>query len=240
MEKQNRGCLRVASRRSPLALRQVDEVVGILKDFYPHIKSQTICIDTYGDIDRLTPISDIEGSDFFTREIDEALLQGEADLAVHSAKDLPEKIPEGLFIAAITESIDPYDALVARDNLKLSQLAQGAKIGASSQRRKRQLKAYREDFQIIDIRGNIEERLQLFDSSVDRGLWTVDYKLDAVIIAACALKRLGLEHRISQSLPFEILRPHPLQGSLAVVTRCEDKDLIRLLARIDTREKVFA
>src|SRR3989338_2044462 len=113
---------KVGTRTSPLALKQGNEVIACLKVFYPGIEFNIVGIDTYGDKDRLTPISDIEGTDFFTREIGEAILDGEIDFAVHSAKDMPDEIPKGLCIAAITESIDPYDALVSKDNLKLDEL----------------------------------------------------------------------------------------------------------------------
>ena len=216
---------RVGTRTSPLALRQVEEVIGFLREFYPDIKTEIIGIDTYGDKDKITPISEMEGTDFFTREIEEALLKGEIDLAVHSAKDLPDKIPEGLYLAAITKSIDPYEALVSRNNRKLSEIPYGAEIGASSQRRKTQLKAYRNDFKMVDIRGNIQERLHRLDQG----------DLEAVIVAACALVRLGLEERITERISFKILKPHPWQGSLAIETREEDTDLIKLLSKIDTR-----
>ena len=201
---------RIGTRKSPLALKQVDEAITFLKESDPESRFEIVGIDTYGDKDKVTPISNIEGTDFFTREIEEALLKGEIDLAVHSAKDLPDVIPAGLYVAAVTKSIDPYDALVSKGNLKLDELPFGARIGTSSLRRKQQLKSYRNDFKIVDIRGNIEERLKLLDN---------DSKLDAIVIATCALVRLGLEDRISQRIPFEILRPHPLQGSLAIETR---------------------
>lgn len=207
--------IRIGTRTSPLALKQVEEVVKTLKIFSPSARYEIVGIDTYGDKDKITPISEIEGSDFFTREIDEALLKGKIDFAVHSAKDLPEPIPKGLTIAAITKSIDPYDALVSKDNLKIDELKKQAKVGASSQRRKTQLKKYRADFQLVDIRGNIEERLELLDKN-----WQTE--LDAIVVAACALVRLGLENRIAQRIPFEILTPHPLQGSLAIVVRKDE------------------
>lgn len=210
---------KIGTRTSPLALRQVDEIIGHLKEFYPDIKVEVVGIDTYGDKDKITPISDIEGTDFFTREIDEALLRDEVDFAVHSAKDLPDEMTEGLFVAAITRSIDPDDALVSKYNLDIDSLREDARIGVSSQRRKEQLKAYRKDFQIIDIRGNIQERLDRLDKD----------NLDAIVVAACALVRLGLEHRITQRLHSYILKPHPLQGALAVVVKDTRKDLVNLL-----------
>jgi len=225
---------RIGARKSPLSLKQVEEIIQKLKLFYPHFSYEIVGIDTTGDKDKITPISEIEGSDFFTKEIEEALLKGEIDpstsfringegsrtidFAVHSAKDLPDRIPKGLIIAAITKSIDPYDALVSKGNLRIDQLPKGAKIGASSMRRKIQLKKYREDFQIIDIRGNIQERLEKLDKD----------GLDAIVVAACALVRLGLEDKITQRIPFEILTPHPLQGCLAIEIREDDYKLRNL------------
>ncbi len=209
---------KIGTRTSSLALKQVEEVLGALKKFYPAVGISIVGIDTYGDKDKTTPVSKIEGSDFFTREIDEALLNGKIDFAVHSAKDLADNLREGLVIAAITDSIDPYDVLVSKSGLRLDELRYGAKIGTSSLRRKRQLKNYRKDFQIVDIRGNIEERLRKLDET----------DLDAIVIAAAGLIRLGLENRITQRIPSDILRPHPLQGRLAVEARRDDEDIIRL------------
>ncbi|MCM8830962.1 MAG: hydroxymethylbilane synthase [Candidatus Omnitrophica bacterium] len=218
---------RIGTRRSPLALRQVEEILEGLREFYPDFKARIIGIDTYGDKDRVTPISQVEGTDFFTKEIEEALLRNEIDLAVHSAKDLPDKIPDGLIIVAITKSIDPYDALVVKEGCtykSLSELPNGAKIGTSSQRRKEQLRKYRNDFVIVDIRGNIEERIYKLDTSVD---------LDAIVIAAAGLLRLGLEHRITERIPFDILKPHPLQGSLAIETRRDNYKIIELFSNLE-------
>ena len=217
---------RIGTRTSPLALRQVEEILRALRKFYPGFKAEVISIYTYGDRDKITPISEIEGTDFFTKEIDEALLKSRVDFAVHSAKDLPEQIPEGLYIVAITKSIDSYDALVSKNDLSLEELPFGARIGTSSLRREQQLKSYRDDFEIIDIRGNIQERLEKLDNG----------NLDGIVIAVCALVRLGLENRVTQRIPFEILKPHPLQGALAIVTRAEDSKLHSLLSVIDSRE----
>ncbi len=211
--------IRVGTRRSPLALRQAEEVWGNLRKAYPDIKLEIIGIETYGDKDKTTPISEIEGTDFFTREIEEALLKNDIDFAVHSAKDLPDKILQGLTVAAITKSLSPYDALVSKERFKINELPKGAKIGVSSLRRKTQLKKYRDDFQLIDIRGNIQERLEKLDTD----------GLDAIVVAACALVRLGLEERITQRIPFKILKPHPLQGSLAIEVRENNIQLINLL-----------
>jgi hydroxymethylbilane synthase len=220
---------RVGTRRSPLALKQVEEVIAALKSFYPESGYEIMGIDTYGDKDKRTPISDIEGTDFFTREIDEALLRATIDFVVHSAKDLPEVMDFRLTVAAITKSRDQDDALVAKGNLRIDQLPSGARVGVSSRRRKTQLTRYRADLEPVDIRGDIIERLKRLDSD----------NLDAIVVAACALVRLGLEYRITQRLPHCILRPHPLQGALAIVTRSQDKELLDLLKVLNVPKKEF-
>ncbi len=218
--------LRIGTRTSPLALKQVEEVLGYLRDCGVTLNAEIVGIDTAGDRDRSVPISEMEGTDFFTGEIEEALLNRRVDIAVHSAKDLADSLPEGVRVAAVTRCIDRCDALISKNNLPLEKLPRGAKVAASSSRRKKQLKSYRDDLDIVDIRGNVEERLKKFDES----------GLDAMVLAACGLKRLGLEHRIAQRIPVEILEPHPLQGRLAVETRREDTGLAGIFSRIDTRK----
>jgi len=186
-------------------------------------------IDTCGDKDTKTPISKIEGSDFFTREIDKALMEGRIDFAVHSAKDLPDITRDGLTVAAVTESVDPRDALVSKYNLRLNELPLRATIGTSSRRRQEGLRKYRSDFRIIDIRGNIGKRLQ--------ELYVNDH-LQAIIIAVAGLLRLKLAHKITQKVPLDILAPHPLQGRLALVAGKDNKKLVKLLSTIDSRESV--
>tara|TARA_B100000315_G_C14411338_1_gene511146 strand:+ start:129 stop:824 length:696 start_codon:yes stop_codon:yes gene_type:complete len=223
---------RIGTRTSPLALKQVDEVLESLRKFYPDIKAEVVGIDTYGDKDKQTPISDIEGSDFFTKEIDQALISGQIDFAVHSAKDLADTLNESLLLAAVTDSIDPYDVIVSKGDVQLNDLAKGAKIGTSSKRRKEQIKKYRPDFEIIDIRGNIGQRLKLLDES----------GLDAVLLAAAGLIRLGLEERISQRISISIVQPHPLQGALAIVVKKASNELLKLLSVLDQsnlKSKVF-
>ena len=185
---------KIGIRTSPLALEQAKEILANLRKYYPGFKAEIVGMDTYGDKDRITPISEIEGGDFFTGEIDKALLRGTIDFAVHSAKDLPDKLEDGLTVAAITKSIDSCDVLVSKSGLKLDKLPSGAKIGTSSLRRKEQLRSYRRDFEIVDIRGNIEERLKLVDSkqkNINHQPSTINYKLDldAIVIAAAGLIR---------------------------------------------------
>ncbi|MCM8810597.1 MAG: hydroxymethylbilane synthase [Candidatus Omnitrophica bacterium] len=222
----NQKKIRIGTRPSKLALKQVEEVVKLLGLESFEIKKY----DTSGDRDKITPISEIEGTDFFTDTIEKALIEREIDIAVHSAKDLPDKIKDGLIIAAITKSIDPYDVLVVRKGLNyknLLELPYHAKIGTSSKRRKEQLKKYRNDFIIVDIRGNIEERIEKLDTGSD---------LDAIVIAGAGLIRLGLEDRITQRIPFEILKPHPLQGCLAIETQKDNYEIINLVKKINIRK----
>ncbi|MCF7916748.1 MAG: hydroxymethylbilane synthase [Candidatus Omnitrophica bacterium] len=216
---------KIGSRTSSLALRQVDEILARLITFYPDFKAKVVGIKTYGDRDQKTPISEIEGTDFFTREVDQYLVDKKIDFAIHSAKDLPDQLKKGVKVAALTESIEPRDVLVAKNNLKLGELPYGAVIGTSSKRRKVQLKNYRKDFKIVDIRGNIPKRLKILKDKNSR--------LDAIVIAAAGLIRLGSQDEISQKLPFEIMQPHSLQGSLAITIRKEDVKLNRILNILD-------
>lgn len=217
----------IGSRNSPLAIAQVKEVIQLLGD--TNIEFEIKTYDTSGDIDKNTPISQVEGTDFFTDTLESALLKNEIDIAVHSAKDLPDVIPSGLEIVCITETIDPYDVLVSKNNLKLDELPRKAKIATSSNRRKEQLKKYRPDFQIVDIRGNIEERLLKLNNS----------DIDAIVIASAGLIRLGLEKRITQKIPFDIIQPHPLQGSLAIETKYNNFEIIKMFNKLDTRKKIL-
>lgn len=216
---------RIGTRTSSLALKQVDEVLAAIRKYYPLIKTEVVGVTTYGDRDKITPISDIEGTDFFTCDIDDALLSGKIDFAVHSAKDLPCKLKDELTIVAVTKSVDPYDVLISKSGIKLNCFPPGAKIGTSSFRRKQELKKYRGDFVIVDIRGNIEERIEKLEKT----------DLDGIVIAAAGLIRLGLESKITQRISFKVLRPHTLQGSLAVVVREDDLRLTDLFSVIDSR-----
>ena len=197
--------LKVGTRPSSLALKQVEEIQKLM----PGLSFEVVKIQTLGDKDKLTQISEVEGSDFFTREIDQALFSGEIDLAIHSSKDLPDKLTQGLVVFLETESRSAFDALVSRGDFKLLDLPTGYRIGSSSQRRKEQIKLLRPDLLIIDIRGTIEERLKLIETG----------KIDALIVAHAALIRLGLEERIAEILPEEYFKAHSKQGSLSVVIK---------------------
>ncbi|OGS32675.1 MAG: hydroxymethylbilane synthase [Elusimicrobia bacterium RIFOXYC2_FULL_34_12] len=216
--------IKIGVRPSNLAVRQAEEIIAKLELLgFERARFTIKKYYTYGDLDKETSISKIERSNFFTNTVDKAVLSGDVDFGVHSAKDLPDIIPNGLRIACITKSINRHDALVSRDNLKLAELPLYSKIGASSTRRKEQLKKFRSDFEIVDIRGNIEERLEKFEKN----------KLDGLIVATCALVRLGLVDRITAEIPFNILEPHPLQGSLAIIVREDNYEFAEKFKKIN-------
>jgi hydroxymethylbilane synthase len=200
--------LRVGTRPSPLAISQVDE----LKGMFPKVNFEVVIISTLGDLDKVTSFAGVEGSDFFTKEIDHALLSGKVDIALHSSKDLPDKLNDRLRVVLETKSISPLDALVSRGRLKLKDLPSASRVGTSSRRRKEQIRALRQDLVSVDVRGNIGERLGLIDAG----------KIDALIVAQAAMIRLRLEHMICEVFSADVFPVHPKQGSLVLVSR-EDK-----------------
>ncbi len=215
--------LRIITRQSPLALLQVEELQRMLPDTLRWEVTKTV---SYGDRHKDVSLMDRSvAADFFTRELDEALLDGRADVAVHSAKDLPYPLPAGLEVIALTEAKDKTDSLVTRHGETLATLPPGSRIGTSSAVRKAELLALRTDIGVVPIRGTIEERIAQVD----------DGKVDALIVATCALDRLGLSHRASERLPF---RTHPLQGNLAVTASTSlPADVKAVFAAIDIRRR---
>lgn len=211
--------VKIGIRPSALAFKQAEEIARLL----PLIDFEVIRIETKGDKDKTTPLPNLEGTDFFTREIEEALVNGSIDAAVHSAKDLEETQPKGLVIAAMTRAASPYDCLVSKNGRCLKDLPAGSTIGTSSAKRKIAVLKFRPDLIVKDIRGNIDERL----AKLDRG------EFDAVIVAHAALIRLRLEDRIAEIIPKEIIEPHPYQGSLAIQVRDDRDDLIKLFGSIN-------
>lgn len=209
----------VVSRNSPLALLQVKELAGL----FPELTFEVEEVSSYGDKHKDISLMDNIAEDFFTRELDRTVLEGEADIAVHSAKDLPYPLPAGLELYCLTEASDKSDSLVSRDRLTLAELPSGSRIGTSSSMRKAELLSLRNDIEVVSIRGTIEERIAQVDSGY----------VDALIVATCALKRLGLADRASERLPF---RTHPLQGNLAIIGRKGDGVLRGLFAAHDIRK----
>lgn len=220
--------LTIGSRGSRLALWQAQWTKETLTSLHAGLEVRIEIIKTSGDMIRDLPLAVIGGKGVFTKEIEEALLDNRIDLAVHSLKDLPTLLPDGLQLSAITEREDARDALVLRaDSLtsdaSLESLPGGAIVGTSSQRRLAQLKHLRGDVQIKDIRGNVDTRLRKLDAG----------EYDAIILASAGLRRLGFGQRISQFIPAEKMLPAVGQGALAIETRAGDEETIRLVTPLN-------
>lgn len=210
----------VGARSSPLSRAQFEEVAEELALHHPHVKLEPAWVETTGDKNQITSLRTLNKTDFFTREIDALQLARKVRLSIHSAKDLPDPLPEGLSIAALTRGVDPSDVIVLRDPA----LPHGAKIGTSSERREKNVLALRSDLQCVDIRGNIAKRLSLLDEGV----------FDGIVMAEAALIRLKLTHRHRIPLPGESAA---LQGQLAILALTDDEEMHLLLKCLDTREK---
>ncbi|MBN2181928.1 MAG: hydroxymethylbilane synthase [Sedimentisphaerales bacterium] len=216
--------IRIASRASKLALVQTDIVRKLLEDLHPDIRCSIVRITTQGDRDKSDFLYQAESRGLFTSEVENALLDGRADLAVHSFKDLPTLAREALVIAAVPKRESPADAVVAREKINsLEDLPPGVTIGTSSLRRIAQLKLFRNDINCIPLRGNVETRVR----KVTEG------KVDAIVIACAGLNRLGLAEKISVVLPPKEFIPAPAQGALAVQIRADDEELASLVSKID-------
>jgi hydroxymethylbilane synthase len=181
-----------------------------------------VLIETYGDAHRDAPLAPELGQSFFTKEIEDALLEGHIDLAVHSCKDLATTLPEGLTLAAIPVREDPRDVLVSRTG-GLAQLAPGARVGTCSPRRRGFLASLRPDLVAVDLRGNVPTRV----AAVDEG------RMEAAVLAAAGLRRIGLEGRITETLDPDTMVPAAAQGALALETRADDRETMALAALLD-------
>jgi hydroxymethylbilane synthase len=218
----------IGSRGSKLALWQAEWVRSRLAAIDARIHVRIEIIKTTGDLMRDVSLTVIGGKGVFTKEIEQALLERRIDLAVHSLKDLPTLIPDGLAISAVTEREDPRDALVQRagedrEGASLKSLVHGATVGTSSQRRTAQLKNIRPDIRIKDLRGNVDTRLRKLDEG----------EYDALILAAAGLRRLGFERRISAYIPIETMLPAVGQGALGLETRADDEDAIGVVSKLN-------
>jgi hydroxymethylbilane synthase len=225
-ERRNRGEMkeiRIGTRGSPLALWQANWVRENLSRGFPQLRVSLARIRTKGD--KLTDVNlaEIGGKGLFVKEIEEALLEGGVDVAVHSMKDVPVQLPKGLHICSTPRREDPGDVLISRNALILDDLPSGAKIGTSSLRRKAQLLSYRRDFHIIPLRGNVDTRLRKLEST----------HLDAIVLAAAGIKRMKLESRISQYIPPEVCLPAIGQGALGIETRIADDEVNRYVGLLD-------
>lgn len=225
--------IRIATRESPLALWQAEFVKAELLSRYPELTVELVGMTTKGDIILDTPLAKIGGKALFVKELEVAMLENRADIAVHSMKDVPMEFPKGLGLAVICEREDPTDAFVSNHYGNLDELPLGAKVGTSSLRRQCQLRSLRPDLVIGDLRGNVGTRL----SKLDRG------EFDAIILATAGLLRLKLAARIQQRLDPVLSLPAGGQGAVGIECRSEDAELIALLQSLhhsDTADRVIA
>ena len=218
--------IRIASRASKLALVQSNYIRALLQNLSRDIKISIVEVSTKGDRNKSDFLHKTESIGFFTSEIEKALLNAQADIAVHSLKDLPTAVTPGLTIAAIPERESPADALVASDGIaSIEDLPAGATVGTSSLRRIAQLKHQRGDLKCVPLRGNIETRVDKVHSG----------QIEAAIVACAGLNRLGLTDKISAILQLQDFIPAPAQGALAVQIRTDDNELAELLSQLDDR-----
>lgn len=210
----------VGTRGSKLALTQTKWVIGELEKHYPEIVFETKIIKTKGDLIQNKPLDKIGDKGIFTKEIEEHLLSGEIDIAVHSMKDMPSHLPPGLKFVNPPRREDARDALILKEGYeRFEDVPKGGTIATGSKRRKYQLLAYRPDLNIVPIRGNIDTRLRKLE----------EQNLDGIVLAAAGLHRLGLTSRITDYMPMEIMLPAPAQGALAIEVRQEDARIGKML-----------
>ncbi len=215
--------LRIGSRGSRLALWQAAFIRSLIENKFPKIKIELSQIRTTGDKNLDLPLSKIGGKEVFVKEIEEALLRDEIDVAVHSMKDLPTFLPEGLVIGAAAQRHDPRDALVSNRDIKLYELPKGAKVGTSSLRRQAQILHLRPDLQIVPLRGNVDTRLRKLKTE----------GLDSVVLALAGLERMGFKNEVTEPFSIHVLVPAPGQGTVAVECREDDVEVTRILSEIN-------
>ncbi|MDF7667388.1 hydroxymethylbilane synthase [Orbaceae bacterium ESL0727] len=215
--------IRIATRQSPLALWQANFVAQQLRDLYPTLTVELIPMVTQGDVILDSPLAKIGGKGLFVKQLEAALLNQQADIAVHSIKDIPTDFPAGLALTTICKRDDVRDTFVSNHYQTLSELPAGAIVGTSSLRRQCQLNAAFPHLQIKDLRGNVGTRLAKLD----------DQQYDAIILAAVGLKRLGLANRIKQYIETNLILPAVGQGAIGIETRSHDDAILDLLAPLD-------
>ena len=209
----------VGSRGSKLALIQTNWVISELKRLNPGLEFQIEKISTKGDKITNAPLSRLGGVGLFTKELEAALIKEKIDIAVHSAKDVPAVIHEGLTIGATPKREDPHDVLISCNNATLEKLPDDARIGTSSLRRKAQLLAFRPDFKILDLRGNLDTRLKKLETD----------DMEAIVVARAGLIRMHYTGQISQIIPFDIMLPAVGQGSLCIEIRKDDARIQKIV-----------
>lgn len=225
--------IRIATRKSPLALWQAEFVKAKLLEHNADLDVQLVAMTTRGDVLLDTPLAKVGGKGLFVKELEVAMLENRADIAVHSMKDVPMEFPPGLGLAVICEREDPLDAFVSNQYTALEQLPDGAVVGTSSLRRQCQIRAKFPQLNIKDLRGNVNTRLGKLDNG--------DY--DAIILASAGLLRLGMEDRIASRLPADLCLPAGGQGAVGIECRDQDRatrDLLASLNHVDTNTRVTA
>jgi hydroxymethylbilane synthase len=215
--------LKIGTRASKLALWQANWVKSALIEAYPQQNIELVTIKTKGDKILDVPLAKVGGKGLFVKEIEQALLDGRIDIAVHSMKDMPAEIPAGLYIGAIPARGDSADVLISKNDLHFSELKQGGVIGTSSLRRGAQIRHMRPDIVIVPLRGNVETRLKKLQTE----------NMDAVVLAAAGVKRLNLEHRITEYLDSDIMLPAVGQGALSIEIRQNDPDIQSIIETLD-------
>jgi len=219
----------IATRKSELALWQARHVAGLLRETHPGLEVELLPMVTRGDIILDQPLAQIGGKGLFLKELEKALLNGEADIAVHSMKDVPVEQVPGLVVDVMLSRANPFDALLSRDGRKLSELPAGACIGTSSLRRQCQLKSIRPDLSVRDLRGNVNTRI--------RKLQQGDY--DAIILACAGLERLGMAELITETLTPPQWLPAATQGTIGIQCRSVDQHVIDLIEPLKDAEAVI-
>ncbi len=225
--------IRIATRKSPLAMWQAEHVTALLKGLYPDLVVEIIGMTTKGDKILDAPLAKVGGKGLFVKELEQGMLDGEADIAVHSMKDVPVDFPEGLHLAVIMDREDPRDAFVSNVYPNLDALPQGACVGTSSLRRQCQIADLRPDLRIEPLRGNVNTRLAKLDAG----------EYDAIILAAAGLMRLGFEDRIRARIEPAVSLPAIGQGAIGIECRVNDpriNDLIAPLHHRETADRVLA
>ena len=221
--------IKIATRQSPLALWQAEYVAERLQQAHPGIKTELVKMVTKGDKILDAPLAKIGGKGLFVKELEQGMLEGAADIAVHSMKDVPVEFPQGLHLAIILPREDPCDAFVSNHYTRIDDLPATAKIGTSSLRRQCQIAEHYPDMQILSLRGNVNTRLAKLDAG--------DY--DAIILAAAGLKRLGFADRITQALDSTVSLPAIGQGAVGIECRVDDPEINQLLAPLHDEQSTI-
>ncbi len=218
--------LRIATRKSPLALWQTEHVAARLREAHPGIAIELVPLSTRGDVVLDRSLAAIGGKGLFLKELEEAMQDGRADLAVHSLKDVPMQLDPGFALAAILARANPFDAFVSNHHANFNDLPKGAVVGTSSLRRQAQIRALRPDLQLRDLRGNVNTRLAKLDAG----------EFDAIVLACAGLERLGFDARIRAELAPPQFLPAVAQGAIAIETRDDDADVAALCAVLHDRD----